>query len=47
MRNIFTTAHYNSTLTEIDNTYRNSYTQFLELSSIRNDLQTSSYRNHL
>ena len=38
---------YNSTQTEIYNMYRNSYTQFLELSRIRNDLQRSSYTDQL
>ena len=38
---------YNSTQTEIYNMYRNSYIQFLKRYSIRNDLQRSSYTDHL
>ena len=47
VRNTFTTAHYNSTQKDIYDTYRHSYKQFLELSSIKNDLNRSSYTNHL
>ena len=47
VRNISTTAHHTSTQKEIYDTYRHTYKQFLELSSIKNDLNRSSYTNHL
>ena len=47
VRNISTTAHDNSTQKEIYDTYRHTYKQFLELSSINNALNRSSYTNHL
>ena len=47
VRHISTTAYDNSTQKEIYDTYRHIYTQFLELSSIKNDFKRSSYTNHL
>ena len=47
VRNIFTTAHYNSTQKDICDIYRHTYKQFLEQISIKNDLNRSSYTNQL
>ena len=43
----YETYMYNSIQIENYNTYRNSYIQFLQPSSIRNDLQRPSYTDHL